>query len=89
MKPWKIIVIPLLITLAIGAIYLFSVFEHRQDPGVTAQKDATEDVNKDELVVMRSYFPAHYEDTLRLQGTTVWMKNGYTIPYFSYKSGQV
>ena len=41
------------------------------------------------LAVVRTFSPAHFEDTLRLQGTTVWMKNGYTMPYFKYEGGHV
>ncbi|MFZ0743115.1 MAG: hypothetical protein WAM85_01855 [Terracidiphilus sp.] len=90
MKTWKIILIPTLITLTIGGIYLFMVWKHRQNPGVISQKDASETtLSKDDLVVMRAFFPQHFEDTLRLEGTTVWMKNGYTIPYFPYNGGHV
>ena len=39
--------------------------------------------------MMRSFFPAHFEDTLRLEGTTVWMQNGYTMPYYPYEGGHV
>jgi hypothetical protein len=38
---------------------------------------------------MRAFFPVHFEDTLRLQGTTVWMKNGYVMPYYPYTGGHV
>lgn len=89
MKTWKIILIPTLITLTIGGIYLFSVWKHRQNPGVIPRKDAGETLSKDDLVVMRAFFPQHFEDTLRLEGTTVWMKNGYTISYFPYSGGRV
>jgi hypothetical protein len=38
---------------------------------------------------MRAFFPHYFEDTLRLEGTTVWMKNGYTMPYYPYSAGHV
>ena len=78
-----------LITLAIGGIYLFSVWKHRQNPGVIGQKDANDTLSKDDLAVVRAFFPQHFEDTQRLEGTTVWMKNGYTISYFPYVGGHV
>ena len=34
MKTWKVLLISTLITLTIGGIYLFSVWKHRQNPGV-------------------------------------------------------
>jgi hypothetical protein len=38
---------------------------------------------------MRAFFPVHFEDTRRLEGTAVWMKNGYIMPYYPYAGGQV
>lgn len=87
MKAWKVVVIPTLITLVIGGIYLFSVWKHRQSPGVTRKPNPTEAEDRDEMVVMRAFFPTSFEDTLRLQGATVWMKDGYAIPYYPYRSG--
>jgi hypothetical protein len=34
-------------------------------------------------------FPTSFDDVLKLQNTTVWMKNGYTIPYFPYEAGHI
>jgi hypothetical protein len=89
MKTWKVVLISTLITLAIGGIYLFSVWKHRQEPGVTRPSDATQTLSLDDLVVMRSYFPQHFDDLERLEGTTVWMRNGYTMPYYPYAGGHV
>ncbi len=89
MKIWQKILISMLITLAIGGAYLFSVWRQRQNPGVIPQESDRETLSKDQLVVMREFFPMHFEDTLRLEGTTVWMKNGYILPYYPYSGGQV
>lgn len=88
MKTWQKFLIPTAITLLIGAIYLFIVFRQRQNPGVATQ-NATRKVNPDDLAVVRMIFPEHFEDTLSLQGTSVWMKDGYTISYFPYSGGRV
>jgi hypothetical protein len=88
-KTWQKILIMTSITLTIGGIYLFSVWRHRQEPGVVAQPDPNQALTKDDLVVMRAFFPAHYDDLQRMQGTPVWMKNGYTMAYFPYAGGQV
>jgi len=88
-KNWQIILISILITLAIGGGYLFSVWRHRQDPGVIGQQIARQRPDLDKLSVIRSLFPSHFEDTLQLEGTTVWMKNGYLMPYYPYASGHV
>ena len=34
-------------------------------------------------------FMTSFDDALKLQGTSVWMKNGYTMPYFPYESGHI
>jgi hypothetical protein len=88
-KIWQKCLISTLITLVIGGIYLFSVWRHRQDPGVIGKANTDQALSKDDLVVMRAFFPRYFENTLRLEGTTVWMKNGYTIPYFPYEGGHV
>jgi len=88
-KIWQKVLISLMVTLMIGGIYLFSVWKHRQNPGVVPQSNAGQILSKDDLVVMREFFPAHFDDTLRLEGTTVWMKNGYVMPYYLYAGGQV
>lgn len=89
MKTWKMVLISTLITLFIGGIYLFSVWRQRQNPGGISHPEAGDTLSKDDLVVMRAFFPAHYADLQRLEGTTVWMKNGYTMPYFPYVDGQI
>jgi len=88
-KTWKIALITLLITLALGGSYLFIVWRHRQNPGVTPANDVRQTLSKDDLVVMREFFFTTFEATQRLEGTTVWMKNGYTMPYFPYTNGHV
>jgi hypothetical protein len=32
-------------------------------------------------------FPTSYDDALKLQGASVWMKNGYTMPYYAFEGG--
>jgi hypothetical protein len=88
-KNWQIILISILITLAIGGGYLFSVWRHRQEPGVIEQQIARQRPDLDKLSVIRRLFPSHFEDTLKLVGTTVWMKNGYLMPYYHYTNGHV
>ena len=89
MKTWKVVVACTLVTLAVGGIYLFVVFKHRQDPGVIGQKQPEQVMSKDDLVVLREIFPAHYEDLARLEGTTVWMRNGYVMPSYPYVGDRV
>jgi len=80
-KSWLKFLIPTAFTLLIGGIYLFTVWKQRQNPGVIAQNSAQK-LSADDLAVVRELFPAHFEDTIQLEGSAVWMKNGYTISYF-------
>ena len=88
MKAWKIVVIPTAITLTVGAIYLFTVWRHRQNPGVIGQQ-AEQATTMDDVAVVRMEFPSHFEDVQSLEGKSVWMKNGYTMSYFPYVGGKV
>lgn len=88
MKPWKIVVIPTLIMLVIAGIYMFSVWKKRQNPGVVSQGQEQK-LTADDVAVVRMEFPAHFDDLKDEEGKSVWMKNGYTMPYFPYAGGNV
>ena len=88
MKTGQRILIITLITLAVGGIYLFIVWRHRQNPGVTGQQ-AEQHLSADDVAVVRMEFPMHFEDVKDLEGKSVWMKNGYSMPYYPYAGGRV
>jgi hypothetical protein len=88
LKPWKIVLIPTAIMLVIAAIYMFTVWKKRQNPGVVNQPQEQR-LTSDDVAVVRMEFPAHFEDVKDLEGKSVWMKNGYTMPYFPYEAGKV
>ncbi|MGD0911032.1 MAG: hypothetical protein ABR928_04010 [Terracidiphilus sp.] len=89
MKPWKFILVTSLITLAIGGIYLLVVFKHRQNPGVVTQTAPEQNLTSDDVAIVRQMFMTSFDDAVKLEGTSVWMKNGYTIPYYPYEGGRV
>jgi hypothetical protein len=88
-KTWQKILIPMLISILIAGGYLFYVWKQRQDPGVPPRADARQTLSQDDLSVVRAFFPAYFDDLQRLVGTRVWMKNGYTTPYYPYENGVV
>ena len=88
MKPWKIFVIPTAITLVIASIYMFHIWNKRHNPGVVKQGEEQQ-LTPDDVAVVRLEFPAHFDDVKDLEGKSVWMKNGYTMPYFPYAGGKV
>jgi hypothetical protein len=87
-KPWKIVLIPTAIMLVIASIYIFSVWKKRQNPGVVNQAQEQQ-LSSDDVAVIRREFPQHFDDLKDIEGKTVWMKNGYTMPYFPYAAGKV
>jgi hypothetical protein len=89
MQTWQKVAIITLISLSIGGIYLFTVFEHRKNPGVIPQNSQQPAESSDDLAVVRMKFPTTFDDVLKLQNTSVWMKNGYTMPYYAYQSGRI
>ncbi len=89
MKTWQKSLIVTLITLTIGGIYLLSVYMHRRNPGIAPQTTPDQSETPDDVAEVRAMFPTSFDDVLKLQGTTVWMKNGYTMPYFPYSSGHI
>ena len=89
MKTWQKALLMTLVTFAIGGIYLFSVFEHRRNPGVLPQTAPDQNLTPDDVAIVRMKFMTSFDDALKLEGTSVWMKNGYTMPYFPYQSGHI
>ena len=88
MKPWKIVIIPTAITVVIASIYMFSVWKKRQNPGVVNQGQEQK-LSADDVAVVRMQFPAHFDDLKDEEGKSIWMKNGFTMPYFPYAAGKV
>lgn len=89
MKNWQKAGIMTLITLTIGGIYLLVVFEQRSNPGVNSQNTQQQPESPDDVAEVRMMFPTSFDDALKLQNTSVWMKNGYTMPYFPYEGGRI
>ena len=89
MKPWKFILVTSLVTLAIGGIYLLVVFKHRQNPGVVTQTAPEQNLTSDDVAIVRQMFMTSFDDAVKLEGTSVWMKNGYTMPYYPFRGSRI
>ena len=89
MKPWKFILVTTVLTLVIGGVYLLVVFKHRQNPGVQTQTTPDQNLTPDDVAIVRQKFMTSFDDALKLEGTSVWMKNGYTMPYYPYEAGHI
>ena len=89
MSTWKKAAAVTLVTLIIGGIYLFSVFENRRNPGIVSQNKPEQNLTADDVAIVRMQFMTSFDDALKLQDTSVWMKNGYTMQYFPYENGRI
>lgn len=90
MRTWQRILIPTAIVLLVSGTYLFFVWKQRQNPGVIGQQSQAEKPRSlDDVAVVRILSPAHFDDVAPLAGTSVWMKDGYTMPYFVYEDSRV
>jgi hypothetical protein len=87
LKNWQKILILFGITFLIGGIYLFVVFMNRRNPGVGKQAD--QPLTVDQVAIVRMEFPQHFEDVKDLEGKSLWMKSGYSMPFFPYVGGRV
>ena len=88
MKPWKIVAIPTAIMLVIAGIYMFSIYKKRHNPGVVNQAQEQK-LTPDDVAVVKMQFPSDFDDLKDEEGKSLWMKNGYTMPYFPYAGGKV
>jgi hypothetical protein len=88
LKNWQKILIPFVITFTIGGIYLAIVFHQRSQPGVS-HNQPEQKLSADDIAVVRQEFPQHFDDVKDLEGKSVWMKNGYSMPYFPYVNRRV
>lgn len=88
MTNWQKALIITLITCSIGGIYLAIVFYQRRNPGIASQTAQTTG-SPDDFAEVRMIFPTSFADVAKLQNTSVWMKNGYTMQYFACNSNHI
>jgi hypothetical protein len=89
MKNWQIIGAITLLVLAIAAWRIIS-YEHERDaPGVVLNKPARQKISDDQLVFVRHMLIDSIKSARVLNGKSVWMKTGYTLPYYLYSTGRI
>jgi len=91
MKTWQKIGLLTLLVLLIGGARIYFVWKSRQNPGVMVrQGDEPRKLTQDELVVMKLLYLSNFSDAKdQLEGKPVWIKAGYSLPYYPYSGGQV
>jgi hypothetical protein len=90
MKLWQKLALMTLAVLLIVGARLYFVWKSRQDPGVVARKgDEAKPPTQDQLAVMTQYYFASFDAARQLEGKDVWIKAGYSLPYYPYAGGHV
>ena len=90
MKLWQRMALVTLAVLLIAGVRFYFVWKERQDPGVVARQAAQrKPLSQDDLAVMTQYYFASLDQAKRLEGTNVWIKAGYSLPYYPFAGGKV
>jgi hypothetical protein len=89
MSNWRMILLPTLVVIVAAAIYVFVIHEKRKDPGVVRQPEADKPLSGDELAYVKKNLFATFDQAKALEGTNVWIKAGYAIPYYLYAGGTI
>jgi hypothetical protein len=89
MKTWQKFLIPTLVAALIAGVYLFVVFKSREDSAAATKGPAPKRPTQDELAVIMQYYFASFDQAKQLEGKNVWVKAGYSLPYYPYAGGQV
>lgn len=89
MKTWQKMALIILAVVLIAGVRLYFVFKARQDPGVVATKNAAPTLSKDDLAVVKVLDLASLDDAKQLEGKPVWVKAGYSLPYYPYVDGKI
>lgn len=88
MKTWQIIGALTIVVLAVAAWRILSYERERNQPSIV-NKPATRQLTEDQMVVPKKMFIDSLKSAKVLDGKSVWMKTGYTIPYYAYRTGRV
>jgi hypothetical protein len=89
MKTWKIIGAITLVVLAIATWRVISYERERNRPAVTVNKAPERPMSADQLVYVKHMLIDSVKSARVLNGKSVWMKTGYTLVYYPYRTGRV
>jgi hypothetical protein len=90
MKTWQKILLPTAAVVLVAGVYVFIIHEQRKDPGVaTRQAEVDKPLSGDDLAYVKKNLFATFDQAKALEGTSVWIKAGYALPYYPYAGGTV
>lgn len=89
MKMWHAIAGLTLVVLLIAG-WRIAVYEReRNAPAVNPHQVAQRQLTDDEMVVPKRMFIDSVKSARELNGKSVWMKTGYTLSYYPYRTGRI
>jgi hypothetical protein len=90
LKTWQKLAVGTLVVVAIAGARIYMVHKEREDPGVAAKKNVPKKLSQDDLAVITLYYFSSFDSAKdRLEGKPVWVKAGYSLPYYPYVGGAV
>jgi hypothetical protein len=89
MKLWQKIGLLSLGVVLIAGVRVYMVWKERQDPGVIGKKAPEKPPTMDELAVIQQLNFASFDQAKDLEGKNVWIKAGFSLPYYPYANGKV
>ena len=89
MKKWQVFGAITVVVLLIAAWRVVSYERERNQPGVASNKPAQRQLTDDEMVVPKRMFIDSLKSARALNGKSIWMKTGYTVPYYAYRTGRI
>jgi hypothetical protein len=88
-RTWQKILLIVALTVAIGGVYLYTVWRQRQQPWAAKNTNPEQNLTPDDVAIVRVKWMTTFDDTLSLVGTSVWMKKGYVMAYYPFAGGRV
>jgi hypothetical protein len=90
MKTWQKLALATAAIVLIAGVRVYMVNKAREDPGVAVKKNEPKKLSTDDLAVVTQYYFASFDSAKdRLEGKPVWVKAGYSLPYYPYVGGAV
>jgi hypothetical protein len=90
MKLWQKLTLATLLVVLVLGVRVYFIWKARQNPGVMVQKgEETRPPTQDELAYVKMLYLTSFDAAKQLEGTNVWIKAGYSLPYYPYTGGKV
>jgi hypothetical protein len=89
-KVWQKLALGTLLVAVIAGARIYFVVKSRENPGmVQTTGEQPRKMTSDELAVVREMYWATFDQAKAIEGTSVWVRAGYSLPYYPYAGGKV